>query len=74
MCLTAICLRGSAMNNATNSQIFHVIIFYEPYKDNSSFINPNEFPSTKGPSPQELLLFLYVWIINLSNLIFSPSC
>lgn len=52
MCLTVICLRESAMNNATNSQIFHVIIFYEPYKDSLNFINLNELTSSKGPSPQ----------------------
>lgn len=40
------------MNNAMNSQIFHVIIFYEPYKDSLSCINLNELTSSQGPSPQ----------------------
>ena len=52
MCLTVICLRGSAMNNAASGQIFHVIIFYEACQESSSFINLNELLSSKGPSPQ----------------------
>lgn len=40
------------MNNAVSSQIFHVIIFYEPCKDSSSFINLNELLSSNGPHPQ----------------------
>lgn len=68
MCLTVICLRGSAMNNAASSQIFHVIIFYEACKESSSFINLNELLSSKGPSPQTsswscFYFYMLEWLI-----------
>lgn len=52
MCLTVICFRGSALHNAVSSQGFHVMIFYEPYKDSSSYVNLNELSSNKSLNPQ----------------------
>ena len=72
MCLTVICLRGSAMNNAASGQ-----------KNNFLWSMPRELKFYKskwtleqqGSQPSdflvELLLLLYVGMIDLANLIFS---
>lgn len=40
------------MSNIVSSHIFHIIIFYEPYKESASGINPKKLCCGKSPNLQ----------------------